>query len=186
MSAIRKLELDMKAERHKLAAAREEAKAKAADVEMALEEIDRSSIMSLVSGVVTQIHRYPGDWVDKGGKIATVVKMDRLQVKVRIPGDASGLTNTDESSATTKRQPGQLLGESVDLVVTSMVDESELVLAGRITRVIPELLGGRTIDAYIEFDNSLITNENGQKVWQVWLTQPSKVRVYAPLAEAAN
>ena len=61
---------------------------KSAALEAAQLEMDRRRIDAPVDGVVAEIVRYPGEWVNPGDEVLRMVRMDKLRVKGAVPAAA--------------------------------------------------------------------------------------------------
>ena len=72
--AIDKAKLDMRVAGHEAAVAQAEADA-------AQENIARRQIKSPLDGVVVELHRHQGEWVQPGDQVLHIVRMDRLWVE---------------------------------------------------------------------------------------------------------
>jgi multidrug resistance efflux pump len=103
--------LEIEAAQHQLTVAEAEANAALAEVQRAKMMIENREVKSPVNGFVSQVLRRKGTWVAPGDPIATLVQMDRLRVNAMIK-------YTDHPQA-------ELLGKSVDVVVTMGNEKSE-------------------------------------------------------------
>lgn len=54
---------------------------KQSDLALAEHELDRRTIRSPVAGVVVQIHRRRGEWLESGEKVLRILRLDRLRVE---------------------------------------------------------------------------------------------------------
>ena len=61
---------------------------KSAALEAAQLEMDRRRIEAPVDGVVAEIVRRPGEWVNPGDEVLRMVRMDKLRVKAAVPAAA--------------------------------------------------------------------------------------------------
>ncbi len=102
LSQVRKLKLAV--ERGELEVAQAKKRGKRAEVEVDLREADLSVIddqlrhlhvESPISGVVLEVNRSAGEWIEKGDPIATIGRIDRLHVHALLNSEtnfASGLS----------------------------------------------------------------------------------------------
>jgi multidrug resistance efflux pump len=60
------------------------AKAKEAAVEAADDDIVRRRVEAPNDGLVTEVHRHKGEWVNPGDPILTIVRMDKVKVEGRL------------------------------------------------------------------------------------------------------
>ena len=120
-----------------------------ADLKLAQHRVDRLAIATPIPGVVAQIDKSAGEWVDKGELILRVVRVDRLKVEgyVGVADSAKGL-----------------VGRPVE--VEAIVDGGEPIrTVGKITFVSPE---AEPVDAQVHFwaevDNSAMQLRPGLSV----------------------
>lgn len=52
-----------------------------ADLRLAEHRVDRLAVAAPIGGVVAEMHRHAGEWVDRGEKVARVARVDRLRVE---------------------------------------------------------------------------------------------------------
>lgn len=88
--------------KHDMTVTRAGAEAKFAEYEAAESMVARHEVKSPVTGIVQEVFRRKGEWVNPGDPIAKVVRMDRLRVQGYLnisdcpPGKAKGATVTIE------------------------------------------------------------------------------------------
>ncbi|MEX2170668.1 MAG: HlyD family efflux transporter periplasmic adaptor subunit [Pirellulales bacterium] len=119
-----------------------------ADLKLAQHRVDRLAIATPIPGVVAQIDKSAGEWVDKGELILRVVRVDRLKVE--------GYVGVADSKG--------LVGRPVE--VEAIVDGGEPIrTVGKITFVSPE---AEPVDAQVHFwaevDNSAMQLRPGLSV----------------------
>uniref|UniRef100_A0A7C4L0N9 HlyD family efflux transporter periplasmic adaptor subunit n=1 Tax=Bellilinea caldifistulae TaxID=360411 RepID=A0A7C4L0N9_9CHLR len=72
------------------------AQAMAGELEIARQNLERRSIKSPLEGVVEEIRRHVGEWVQPGDAVVHVVRLDRLRIEgfikasVALPGEVNG------------------------------------------------------------------------------------------------
>ncbi|MGI9515941.1 MAG: HlyD family secretion protein, partial [Pirellulaceae bacterium] len=73
--------LQLEQARRDMQASTKEAQVEAYNVKAASESIERHRIKSPIGGVVMELHKQPGEWVNAGDNIMRVARMDRLNVQ---------------------------------------------------------------------------------------------------------
>jgi macrolide-specific efflux system membrane fusion protein len=58
--------------------------AKRVEAEFAAEKLQRRQVVAPFAGVVVQIHKRRGDWVEPGDKLLRVIRLDRLRVEAHL------------------------------------------------------------------------------------------------------
>jgi len=51
------------------------------DLEAALEKVQRRKITAPIAGVVVDVHRHPGEWVEPGEAVVRILRIDRLRAE---------------------------------------------------------------------------------------------------------
>jgi multidrug efflux pump subunit AcrA (membrane-fusion protein) len=92
------------------------------DVAVAQRELDRRGVKSPLAGVVVQIFRHKGEWVEPGAKVVRVLRIDRLRV---------------EGFIAARDVPRNLHGAGTTVTVT-LPDKSLVEVRGKIVFVSPE------------------------------------------------
>jgi multidrug efflux pump subunit AcrA (membrane-fusion protein) len=176
-SQVRKLKLAV--ERGELEVAQAKKRGKRAEVEAELREADLSVIddqlrnlyaESPISGVVLEVTRSAGEWIEKGDTIATIGRIDRLHVHA--------LLNSEKVSAAACR------GLPVSVHWTDPSDGVERSLRGKVLSVDPQMLPGGRLRLHAEIVNRTLDNDRSQ-----WLLQPGaevRMRVYTSASTANN
>lgn len=110
-----------------------------ADLNLAEHRVDRMRIVSPIAGVVAEVHRQAGEWIDVGEPIVRVVRVNRLRVEGYV-----GISEATEG----------LVGRPVT-VTTHLPNGEALTATGRMVFVSPE---AEPVDAKVRFwaevDNS--------------------------------
>lgn len=133
--------------------ASEEAKQAQAEVDAAKENINRRRIRSPLDGVVVDLHRHLGEWVQPGDAVFHVIRMDHLFVE--------GYVNAKDYS------PNQLRDREATVTV-NLAGGRELTLTGKIIFVKPLMQGGGSsflVKAAIE--NQREDQNNSRSPWVV-------------------
>ena len=73
--------LQLEQARRDMQAATKEAQVEAYNVKAASQSIERHRISAPITGVVMEMYKQPGEWVNAGDKVARVARMDRLFVQ---------------------------------------------------------------------------------------------------------
>lgn len=103
-----------------------------ADLALAQHLVDRMKIVSPLAGVVAEVHKHTGEWVDAGEPIARVVRVDRLRVEGYV-GVADALAG--------------LVGRPVT-IQARLPDGSSTSATGQVVFVSPE---AEPVDAKVRF-----------------------------------
>ena len=175
LSQIRKLNLAV--ERGELEVEQAKKRGRRAEVELDLREADLSvmddqlrhlHVESPISGVVLEVNRSAGEWIEKGDPIASVARIDRLHVHA--------LLNSEQIS------PAACRGLRVSVHWTDPSDGVERSLGGKVLSVDPQMLPGGRLRLHAEIVNETVANDRSQ-----WLLRPGaevRMTVYTSLATA--
>ena len=120
-----------------------------AEVEATQESINRRQILSPIDGMVVEVYRQAGEWVNSGEPVLRVVRMDRLRVE--------RFLNANE------QDPGQVSGRPVTVEV-ELADGRKVRLSGQVVFVSPLIRAGNIYRVRAEVENR---KENDQ-----WLLRP--------------
>lgn len=177
LSQLRKLRLAV--ERGELEVAQARKRKKRAGVEVELREADLSVIDdslrnlhadSPIGGVVLEVTRSKGEWIEKGETIATIGRMDRLHVHA--------LVSSEKISASKCRG----LPVSVHWEDPSTGDAR--ALRGNVLSVDPQMLPGGRFRLHAEIHNQNFGADSSQ--WQLQPGANVRMKVYVPAAMAAG
>jgi macrolide-specific efflux system membrane fusion protein len=120
-----------------------------AQVEAAREQIERRQILSPWDGVVVDIKRNAGEWVNPGDEVLYLVRMDRLRIE--------GFLSADEY------MPAQIQDRPVTIEV-KLAGNRVAKFQGKVTFVDPLVDAGRDFKVFAEVANR---QENG-----FWVARP--------------
>ena len=93
------------------------------DVAVAQRDLDRRGIKSPLAGIVVQILRHKGEWVEPGAKVVRVLRIDRLRA---------------EGFVAARDVQRNLTGAAATVTVT-LPDKSQVEVRGKIVFVSPEI-----------------------------------------------
>lgn len=141
--AIEQAELDLRV-------AGLEAKVQEAEVESATEEVQRRQIISPLDGVVVQVNRHVGEWVQPGDPVLHVVRMDRLRIEGFLC--ATDLANRDGQSVTRGHSPAEIDGRQVTVTVNLTQGRRES-FQGKVIFVSPLVQAGGEYRFWAEVEN---------------------------------
>jgi macrolide-specific efflux system membrane fusion protein len=127
------------------------AEAKKAEMESALESINRRQVRAPFAGVVQKITPHLGEWVKPGDSVARLLRMDRLKVE--------GYLEVD------KYNPGEVMNRNVTVKVT-LAGGREVPFNGKIIFVDPEVENAHEYMIRAEVDNRKDKDSNE------WLLRP--------------
>lgn len=96
---------------------------KEVELHIAARHVERRQIMAPFRGVVVQVHRQRGEWVEPGEKLLRLIRLDRLRAEGYVP-------SRDSASIAA--------GQSVVLRVI-LPNQTEAKFAGKLTFVSPEI-----------------------------------------------
>lgn len=88
----------------------------------ALEQLERRTVLAPLKGMVVELHRRRGEWVQPGDTVARIVRLDKLRV---------------EGFLAAKHARADLVGGKATVKVT--IDDEELEFPGEIVFVSPEI-----------------------------------------------
>ncbi len=120
-----------------------------AEMEAAQNRLARHDIRSPLDGVVVEIHRRPGTWVQPGDPVIRVVRMNRLRVEGLVEGDLAS--------------PAQLEGSTAKVVVNCGRDGDQEII-GVVDFVSPIVQANGKYKVWVEIENKKV---NGQ-----WIIRP--------------
>jgi len=175
LSQIRKLNLAV--ERGELEVEQAKKRGRRAEVELDLREADLSvmddqlrhlHVESPISGVVLEVNRSEGEWIEKGDPIATVARIDRLHVHALIDSE--------------QISPAACRGLRVSVHWTDPSDGVERSLSGRVLSVDPQMLPNGRLRLHAEIVNGTVEKDRSQ-----WLLRPGaevRMKVYTSAATA--
>jgi len=151
--------LQLEQARREMEAATKEAQVEAYNVKAASESIDRHRITSPVGGVVMELYKQSGEWVNAGDDVVRVARMDRLYVQGLLD---SSLFN-----------PHEVEGRKVTVSVPVARNEF-LEFQGRIVFVSLEKYNAKSYVVRAEVENR---GENGR--WLLLANEDeAKMRIY--------
>ena len=122
-----------------------EVKVSEAQVDAAKEHIVRREIKAPWDGIVDEVHRHTGDWVNPGDPVLRLVRMDHLRIKASINADAYA--------------PDEVMGRPVSVLVTLARGATE-TFTGKIAGVSPLVDGNNQFLVW-----AAITNKKRNGYW---------------------
>lgn len=120
---VEQSELEAQQAKHDQAVARLTATQKEVELESARHNVERRRIAAPIDGIVVEVKRQLGEWVEPGMAVARVVRMDRLRVEGFIPA---------------REAASDLTGRPVKLVA-DLPGHPSAEFAGKIVFVSPEI-----------------------------------------------
>jgi macrolide-specific efflux system membrane fusion protein len=93
------------------------------EMQLARQAVDRRVLTSPISGMVVQVNRHQGEWVQAGKTVVRVLRVDRLRVEGFVP---------------VKQLPGELEGRRVTLTV-DLPGKPGTIFGGSVVFVSPEV-----------------------------------------------
>ena len=108
------------------------------------DEITRLSVVAPFAGFVTQRHTDVGQWVDEGGSVVTLIRLDEVEVRVQVEEDAIGQIR---------------VGQQVEVHVDALGKDS---MEGVIESIVPRAnwqQGSRSFPVIVRMPNTI---ESGQ------------------------
>lgn len=166
-----KCELESRQARHEIDVAKVALRVKENETAAAKQAIERHKLSMPLDGVVVEVRRRVGEWVEPGMPVLRVVRMDRLRVEAFLEAD---------------RVPATLAGGKAELKLTSPAGNGR-VYEGRITFVSPEVnpVNGQ-VRIIAEVDNPDGTLRPGVPGVLVVSTAATEAKVSADKTEAAR
>jgi multidrug efflux pump subunit AcrA (membrane-fusion protein) len=131
-------ELDLEKAQHERRQDQLSADLKAKELELSQYSIDVRKILAPINGVVVEVLRQPGEWVEPGEKVLRIVRMDRLR--------AEGMVHIRDL-------PPDLRGAPVSITM-ELPGKGETTFAGKVIFVSPEIspVNGQ-VRVWAEVDN---------------------------------
>ena len=114
---------------------------KAAELEAMTNRVNRHEIRSPIDGVVAQIVRRPGHWLQPGDPVIRVVRMNRLRIEGMVEGDLAA--------------PSQVDKQPVIVTVRRGV-EGNFELEGEVSYVSPIVEANGKYRVWVEVDNKKV------------------------------
>ncbi|MEZ6131704.1 MAG: efflux RND transporter periplasmic adaptor subunit [Planctomycetaceae bacterium] len=137
-ASIARFELLLKQERHNTEFSRMTVDAKLQDVTAARLLLEQRFVNAPLSGVVAEVHRRPGEWVDKGTAILKIINLNKLRLEGFV-----------EARHVTK----PLVGSDVSIRFPTILPDAESI-RGVVTYVVPEVDPvNQRVRVWAEFDN---------------------------------
>ena len=146
---------------------------KQAEIEVQLREADLSAIddqienlavVSPIDGVVLDVARAAGEWIDRGQPIATIAAMDRLRVHALVDGK--------------KIAPSVCKGLPVSVHWIDASTGQTKSLRGKVMSVDPEILPGNRFRVHAEVTNR--ADEHDSRQWQLRPGADVRMKIYVP------
>jgi macrolide-specific efflux system membrane fusion protein len=116
-------ELDLEKAQHERREDKLSADLKAKELELSQYNIEVRKILAPINGVVVEVLRQPGEWVEPGDKVLRIVRMDRLRV---------------EGMVHARNLPPDLRGAPVTIAM-ELPGKGETTFAGKVVFVSPEI-----------------------------------------------
>jgi macrolide-specific efflux system membrane fusion protein len=116
-------ELDLEKAQHERRQDELSADLKAKELELSQYNIEVRKILAPINGVVVEVLRQPGEWVEPGEKVLRIVRMDRLRV---------------EGMVHARNLPPDLRGAPVTIAM-ELPGKGETTFAGKVVFVSPEI-----------------------------------------------
>ncbi len=163
-----KLEVDLARKRSLRAAV--EVELGEADLSFIDDQLSNLRIESPIGGIVLEVSRSAGEWINKGEPIATIGRIDRLHVHA--------LLSSNQIS------PAVCRGLRVSVHWIDPASGDERSLAGSVLSVDPQMLPGGRFRLHAEIENRTIENDPAQ-----WLLQPGvevRMTVYPSATTVRN
>jgi macrolide-specific efflux system membrane fusion protein len=131
-------ELDLEKARHERRQDQLSADLKAKELELSQYNINVRKIIAPINGVVVEVLRQPGEWVEPGEKVLRIVRMDRLRVEAMVHA---------------RNLPPDLRGAPVTITM-ELPGKGEATFPGKIVFVSPEIspVNGQ-VRVWAEVDN---------------------------------
>jgi multidrug efflux pump subunit AcrA (membrane-fusion protein) len=171
-------QLKLAVERGSLEVAQAEQRLRRAEVEARLREADLAviddqlrdlQIESPMGGIVLEVNRSEGEWIDAGQPIATIARIDRLHVHA--------LLNSDQLP------PAECRSLPVSVHWIDPSDGTERSLQGTVLSVDPQMLPGGRYRLHAEIVNRVIDGRPDQ--WQLRPGTDVRMKIYR-LTSTAN
>jgi macrolide-specific efflux system membrane fusion protein len=131
-------ELDLEKAQHERKQDQLSADLKAKELELSQYNIDVRKVVAPINGVVVEVLRQPGEWVEPGEKVLRIVRMDRLRV---------------EGMVHARDLPSDLRGSPVSIAM-ELPGKGEMTFPGKVVFVSPEIspVNGQ-VRVWAEVDN---------------------------------
>lgn len=132
--------LEIEQARHKRELASLDTDLKRADYEIFRHELERSVIRASVTGMVMQVDKRLGEWVNSGDTVVQIVRMDRLRAEGFVPTTAAATSLRGHSAIVSAVLPGT---------------KEPIELRGTVAFVSPiaDALNGQ-VRVWVDFDNA--------------------------------
>ncbi len=166
--AVERGELEVAQAKRRLKRAEVEAGLRGADLAVIDDELKNLYIESPIGGVVLQVDRSPGEWIEKGASIATIGRIDRLHVHALLSSEQIA--------------PRDCRGLAVSVHWTDPSDGQQRSLRGTVLSVDPQMLPGGRFRLHAEIVNRPVANNENQ--WQLHPGTEVRMRVFPATAEA--
>lgn len=137
-AAVKRREQELKQAEHDLEISNLGLKVREHDLAVARREVEQMRLKSPLGGVVAQVHRKPGEWVQPGDKVLRILRLDRLRA---------------EGFVSAAALPPDPMGQPARVVVT-LPDQSKSERKGTVVFASPEIdpVNGQVM-VWVEIDN---------------------------------
>lgn len=166
--AVERGQLEVTQARKRMKQAELEAQLREADLAMIDDQLKKLNVESPLGGVVLDVTRSVGEWIEKGQPIATVARIDRLHVHA--------LVDSEQIS------PAGCRGLPVSVRWIDRASGEEKSLRGKVLSVDPQVLPGGRFRLHAEIINRTAPNDPSQ-----WLLKPGaevSMKVYTSVARS--
>jgi multidrug efflux pump subunit AcrA (membrane-fusion protein) len=170
MLAVERGQLEVAQARKRIKQAELEAQLREADLSMIDDQLKKLDVQTPISGVVLEVTRSVGEWIEKGHPIATVARIDRLHVHALVDSE--------------KISPAICRGLPVSVRWTNRTGGEEKSLRGTVLSVDPQVLPGGRFRLHAEIINRTLSSDSSQ-----WLLKPGAevaMKVYVSVARSRN
>lgn len=135
-------------------------------------QLDNLEANSPISGVIIEVMRSPGEWVDKGQTIAKIGQLDRLNVHALVRGDLLS--------------PANCRGLPISVHWTDLADGKPRSLSGKVSSADPQTLPGNQYRLHAEITNETIRSASGETQWLLTPGTPVRMKIYVPTRVAGR
>lgn len=168
--AVKRSELEIKQAQQRKRRAGAELELRSAELSLIDNQLRQLYVESPIDGVVLEVMRSEGEWVQKGEPIATIGKIDRLHVRALLSTDQIG--------------PEECLGLPVSVHWVDPISDQSRSLRGEVRSVDPQVIsGGRFVRLHAEIVNR--KTESGSH----WLLSPGaevRMTIYPQIPSVAQ
>jgi multidrug resistance efflux pump len=169
--AVERGELEVAQAKKRKSRAVVEMQLKQADLAALDDQLENLRCESPLEGIVLDVTREEGEWIEKGQTLAKIGKLSQMHVHALVKSDLIA--------------PMHCQGLPVSVHWVDSVDGSNRSLSGKVLSVDPQTLPGGRFRLHAEIENQMVS-KSGKKYWLLMPGTSVRMKVYVPADSLAR